>query len=49
MDALKTTDTAATVAPRKPYAKPAFSFERVFETTALACWDLPPDFDNEAS
>ena len=22
---------------RKPYVKPAFRFERVFETTALAC------------
>lgn len=22
---------------RKPYSKPAFQFERVFETTALAC------------
>ena len=26
-----------TPATKKPYAKPAFRFERVFETTALSC------------
>jgi hypothetical protein len=27
---------------RKPYRKPAFRFERVFETTALACGKISP-------
>lgn len=26
---------------RKPYQKPAFQFERVFETQALSCGKLP--------
>jgi len=28
--------------PRKPYQKPAFRCERVFETTALACGKISP-------
>jgi len=28
--------------PRKPYQKPAFRFERVFETMALACGKIAP-------
>jgi len=27
---------------RKPYTKPAFRFERVFETTALTCGKTDP-------
>lgn len=27
--------------PRRPYVKPAFSFERVFETAALTCSNKP--------
>ena len=27
---------------RKPYQKPAFRFERVFETTALSCGKVSP-------
>jgi hypothetical protein len=26
--------------PKKPYQKPAFRYDRVFETTALACGKL---------
>ncbi len=29
-------------APRKPYQKPKFRFERVFETMALACGKVSP-------
>jgi hypothetical protein len=29
-------------AAKKPYSKPAFRFERVFETTALACGKTAP-------
>ena len=29
-------------APKKPYKKPAFRHERVFETMALACGKLSP-------
>jgi hypothetical protein len=28
---------ADTPSPKKPYEKPAFRYERVFETTALTC------------
>ena len=28
--------------PRKPYTKPAFRFERVFETQALSCGKVNP-------
>lgn len=28
-------------APKKPYSKPAFRIERVFETSALACGKTP--------
>jgi hypothetical protein len=28
--------------PRKPYQKPSFRFERVFETMALACGKIHP-------
>jgi len=28
--------------PRKPYHKPGFRFERVFETTALSCGKTAP-------
>jgi hypothetical protein len=28
--------------PRKPYYKPQFRFERVFETMALACGKVSP-------
>jgi hypothetical protein len=28
--------------PRKPYGKPQFRFERVFETMALACGKVSP-------
>jgi hypothetical protein len=28
--------------PRKPYKKPEFRFERVFETMALACGKIGP-------
>ena len=28
--------------PRKPYQKPGFRFERVFETTALTCGKTNP-------
>jgi len=28
--------------PRKPYCKPQFRFERVFETMALACGKVSP-------
>lgn len=28
--------------PKKPYQKPAFQHERVFETMALACGKLSP-------
>jgi hypothetical protein len=28
--------------PRKPYQKPAFRFERVFETMALSCGKKSP-------
>ncbi len=28
--------------PKKPYKKPAFKHERVFETMALACGKLSP-------
>lgn len=27
---------------KKPYSKPGFRFERVFETTALACGKISP-------
>jgi len=27
---------------KKPYTKPAFRFERVFETTALTCGKIQP-------
>ena len=27
---------------KKPYTKPAFRFERVFETTALSCGKVQP-------
>jgi hypothetical protein len=29
---------------RKPYQKPAFRFERVFETMALSCGKIDPTF-----
>ena len=29
---------------RKPYEKPAFRFERVFETMALSCGKIDPTF-----
>jgi hypothetical protein len=28
--------------PKKPYTKPAFRFERVFETAALSCGKTEP-------
>jgi hypothetical protein len=28
--------------PRKPYRKPSFRYERVFETMALACGKISP-------
>ena len=31
-----------TAKPRKPYQKPTFRFERVFETMALACGKIAP-------
>jgi hypothetical protein len=30
-------------APRKPYQKPSFRHERVFETMALSCGKIGPD------
>ena len=33
---------AAEAKPKKPYKKPAFKHERVFETMALACGKLSP-------
>lgn len=33
---------SATTRSRKPYQKPAFRFERVFETMALACGKINP-------
>ncbi len=33
----KRADKAITDAPKKPYQKPAFRFEKVFETMALSC------------
>jgi len=32
-----TSEVQARPAPKKPYLKPAFRFERVFETLALSC------------
>jgi len=34
--------SAAGDAPKKPYLKPAFRHEQVFETMALACGKLNP-------
>jgi len=28
--------------PKRPYKKPAFAFEKVFETMALACGKISP-------
>jgi hypothetical protein len=33
---------AETIKRRKPYQKPTFRFERVFETMALACGKIAP-------
>jgi len=33
----QSSDNPRTPAPRKPYEKPSFRFEKVFVTTALAC------------
>ena len=35
--AAASTKAEGSVHRRKPYVKPAFRFDRVFETTALAC------------
>jgi len=37
-------DTAAAASdrPKKPYEKPAFQYERVFETMALSCGKVSP-------
>lgn len=35
------TTTAAGTSRRKPYVKPQFVSEKIFETTALACGKLP--------
>ena len=35
-------DTPAAAAARKPYEKPAFQREQVFETMALACGKVNP-------
>lgn len=35
--AVSPTEAEPPVRSRKPYVKPAFRFDRVFETTALAC------------
>ena len=35
--AVPSTQVEHPVRGRKPYVKPAFRFDRVFETTALAC------------
>jgi hypothetical protein len=40
-DASETTK-AAGVKPKRPYVKPAFQHEKVFETMALACGKLGP-------
>jgi hypothetical protein len=36
-DAQKPADTQGKSTSRKPYVKPAFEFERAFETMALSC------------
>jgi hypothetical protein len=33
--------TPTPVAEKKPYVKPAFRYEKVFETQALSCGKLP--------
>jgi hypothetical protein len=35
-------DEASHSKPKRPYVKPAFQHERVFETMALACGKLGP-------
>ena len=40
---------ADTPSPKKPYVKPSFRYERVFETAPLKCGNvgvLPPDMLN---
>ena len=34
--------SSGVVAAKRPYAKPAFRFEKVFETRALACGKVQP-------
>ena len=38
----KRIDTASTAKTKRPYTKPAFQHEKVFETMALACGKLSP-------
>jgi len=38
----ESTPGADSAKPKKPYKKPAFKHERVFETMALACGKLSP-------
>ena len=45
MDSRKTDFRVDPAKPRRPYVKPAFGYERVFETTALACADKDPGGD----
>lgn len=36
------TGSGAGTKPKRPYAKPAFQHEKVFETMALACGKIAP-------
>lgn len=41
---MKAPEESKSTRGRKPYEKPAFRFERVFETMALSCGKIDPTF-----